>query len=101
MTYRGFICAFLAAVCFAVLLIGLVSVYSDRRVHAQTKIAPAQLQSQPHFVALACLPPGTASVSNCQGLFYIDLVTAAGTELKLIGAPIAAPFDPTMWQPVP
>jgi hypothetical protein len=66
---------------------------------AQTKIAPGQLKA-PRFVALACIAPGTAN-ANCAGLYYIDAVTQAGTEIRIIGAAPTAPIDPAAWSPVP
>jgi len=56
--------------------------------------------TQPHFTAMACIAPGTAN-SNCAGLFYFDAVTAAGTSIKIIGAPPTQPIDPTAWSVVP
>ncbi len=76
-------------------LLALVAEFSK----GQTQVAPAQIKA-PRFVALACIPPGSATAS-CAGLVYIDAITPAGTELKLIGAPTTVPFDPTIWSLIP
>jgi hypothetical protein len=67
----------------------------------KTQVAPDQIKA-PRFAALACVAPGTAN-SNCAGLVYIDAVTPAGTEIKLIGAPPTAgfTFDPAGWNLIP
>ncbi len=72
---------------------------AELRIFAQTRIAPDQLKA-PRFVALACVAPATAS-SNCAGLVYIDAVTPAGTEIKIIGAPVTVPIDPAAWSLIP
>lgn len=71
------------------------------RVHAQTKVGPDQLKT-PRITVLHCVEPPETS-PNCMDLYYVDVITAAGTELKLIGAP-ATQFDvidPTKWVLVP
>ncbi len=75
------------------------ALWQGYRLHAQTRIAPDQLRA-PRFAALACIAPATAN-SNCAGLVYIDAVTPAGTEIKIIGAPVTVPIDPAAWSIVP
>ncbi len=69
------------------------------RVHAQTKIAPGQMKA-PRVSVLQC-SGSTSSTSDCSGLYYVDVTTAAGTQIKIIGTPAAAPLDTTHWSVVP
>jgi hypothetical protein len=64
----------------------------------QTQIGPSQMKAA-KAVVLACA--NATPASNCTGLYYIDIVTAAGTELKIMGAPATAPIDPAIWSVVP
>lgn len=79
----------------ALALVALVAEFAK----GQTRVAPTQIQA-PRFVALACVAPGTAN-SNCAGLVYIDAVTPAGTEIRIIGAPASSPIDTTAWSLIP
>jgi len=49
-------------------------------------------------------PDGTSTTtpgSDCAGLFYVDIATAAGTEIRLLGSSAALPIDPAVWTAVP
>ncbi len=69
------------------------------RVHAQTLISPSQLKA-PRLAALQC-SGSLGSSSDCTGFYYLDVITPAGTELKLIAYPAAPTIDPTHWSVVP
>lgn len=71
------------------------------RLHAQTKVAPEQLRA-PTVMVMKCagVPPGQQS---CDGLFYLEVTTSAGTPVKLVGTSTLPPFalDPRFWSVVP
>jgi hypothetical protein len=82
----------------------------------QTQIGPQQMKAV-KAVVLTCALPAVAPVtvtnpdgtttttpgSNCAGMYYLDVVTAGGAEVKLIGVPPLAgfAFDPSGWNAVP
>lgn len=68
-------------------------------LHAQTRINPDQLKA-PRVTVLSCVAVPTPT-SSCTGLFYVDVITPAGTELKLMAEPAAAAINPTDWSLVP
>lgn len=88
--------------------------YRDYHVHAQTRIAPEQLKA-PHVAVMTCTKPAIAPVtvtnpdgtttttpgSNCAGLYYVDVVTPAGTELKILGTVQPGPVNAADWSLVP
>lgn len=83
----------LGVIAFAILLLWMT------RASGQTKIAPDQLQA-PRVAVLAC--HGSTPTSDCAGLYYVDLITPAGTELKIVGAVASgAALDPAIWSLVP
>ena len=67
---------------------------------AQTRVAPQQLVA-PRLAVLAC--SGKTATSDCAGLYYVDLVTAGGTELRIVGpeASNGVTLDPGLWSVVP
>ena len=67
----------------------------------QTRIDPDQMKA-PTVAVLTC-NGATSPTSDCTGLYYVDVVTAAGTELKIIGpvATAGATLDPKVWSVVP
>lgn len=82
---------------------------------SQTQLAPQQMRAAKAAV-LTCTKPPTlpATVTNpdgttvfkpgvdCASIVYIDLVTAAGTELKIIGVPATmTTINPPDWTVVP
>lgn len=74
-------------------------------IHAQTQITPRQIRGLASLVVMQCAGVTAAGppASDCTGLYYVDLVRADGTELKILGAPPAAgvTIDPTHWSVIP
>lgn len=90
---------------FAALIAGL---FVAGKLRGQTQITPRQMRGLASVVVMKCAgvtattvdPP---TVSDCTGLYYVDLVAADGTELKILGTP-AAPgvtIDPAHWSLIP
>ena len=94
----------------AALLSGSVLLF----LHAQTRINPDQLKA-PRVAVMTCTkaptpattvtnPDGTMTTipgSNCTGLYYVDVVTPAGTELKILGTVQPGPVNAADWSLVP
>lgn len=71
------------------------------RLHGQTLVDPNQLKA-PRVSVLSCTGD-TSPTSNCTGEYYVDVITPAGTELKIVGglAPGNIVLDPKLWSTVP
>lgn len=74
-------------------------------IHAQTQITPRQIRGLASVVVMECAGVTAAGppISDCTGLYYVDLVRADGTELKIVGAPPApgVTIDPAHWSVIP
>ncbi len=75
------------------------------RLHAQTRIAPRQV-SAPRLTVLQCTATPISPKVGCTvdgTLYYLDLITPAGKELKLVAVPstLLEPLDPAVWSMVP
>lgn len=76
----------------------LIAVFFWMLASAQTKVDPNQLKA-PTVVVMSC--SGTTTNADCAGLYYVDVVTPAGTEIKIIGARPDSQLDTTRWSIVP
>lgn len=77
---------------------------------AQTRIAPDQLKA-PRVAVMTCTKTPIAPVTNpdgtitpgsdCTGLYYIDVITPAGIELKIVGTIQPQAVNAADWSLVP
>jgi cobyrinic acid a,c-diamide synthase len=44
---------------------------------------------------------GVQVVAECGGLYYVDVITAAGTELKILGTVQPGPVNAADWRLIP
>lgn len=94
----------------ALALVALVAEFAK----GQTKLGPQQV-SAPRVAVMTCTKTPTAPVtvtnpdgtitttpgSDCAGLYYVDVITPAGTELKILGTVQPAPVNAADWSLVP
>jgi hypothetical protein len=68
-------------------------------LHAQTRINPDQLKA-PRVAVMTCAKPATPT-ADCTGLYYVDVITPAGTELKIVGTLQPEAVNAADWSLVP
>jgi len=99
---------------FAIAALALMALVAEF-ARSQTRVAPEQIRLPRVVVLQNCTKPqvgpvtvmnpdGTTTTtpgSNCAGLYYIDVVTPAGTELRLVGSQAPAMLDAADWTSVP
>ncbi len=51
----------------------------------------------PRLTSMMSCTGTTSPTSDCTGLYYVDVITPSGTELKTVGSPVTAPLDPKVW----
>lgn len=66
---------------------------------AQTRISPDQLKA-PRVAVMTCTKPPTPT-ADCAGMYYVDVVTLAGTELKIVGTVQPDVVNAADWSLVP
>lgn len=66
---------------------------------AQTRISPDQLKA-PRVAVMTCTKAPTAT-ADCTGLYFVDVVTPAGTELKIVGTVQPDVVNAADWSLVP
>jgi len=76
----------------------LIAVFFWMLASAQTRVDPNQLKA-PTVLVMSC--SGTTVNADCAGLYYADIVTPAGIEIKIVGAPPLVQLDTTRWSIVP
>lgn len=91
-------------------LVALVAEFAK----GQTRIAAAQIEA-PRVAVMTCTkaptppvivtnPDGTTTTtpgSNCAGLYFVDVMTPAGTELKIVGTVYPGVVNAADWSLVP
>lgn len=81
--------------CLTVLLL----VFINSRAPGQTRINPDQLKA-PRVAVFTCTK-APAATADCAGLYYVDVVTAAGRELKIVGTVQPEAVNAADWSLVP
>lgn len=71
----------------ALVCLGCFTCLAVLLVRAQTRIAPDQIRA-PRLAVLTCTKPASSG-ADCSGLYFVDLITPAGRELKIVGPAIA------------
>lgn len=61
----------------------------------QTQIGPQQMKA-PRVTVMTC-----TQIPSCAGLYLVDVITPAGTELKIVGSASANPGPVSDWSLVP
>lgn len=95
-----------------IILAAIASWWLIGRAAGQTQITPRQIRGLASVVVMKCAgvtspgdPNATPPIpsSDCTGLYYVDIVAADGTELKIIGAapPPGVTIDPAHWSVIP
>jgi hypothetical protein len=70
----------------------------------QTQITPRQTRGLTSLAILKCsgMPPTPTTPLGCDGMYYVDVFTKDGQELKIIGtATSGAVIDPQYWSVIP
>lgn len=93
---------------FVICALGLI-ILAVELARGQTRLDGGQLRS-PRVSVFTCTKPpsividpvtGVQVVAECGGLYYVDVITAAGTELKILGTVQPGPVNAADWRLIP